>query len=273
MTIVPPNNNQASLPQQQVANYKNQQLGGVLSGNPGTQVQPGSQSPGSSVLAGLNTGYNDAQQNATDALTAFQQQHQANQQQVDALNQQRAVREAQAQQQAIGSQQQAGGGSWGGSAQPDWQNVNSGGVMGASGHAVGGGYTHAEWGGNASLSKARNEALSKAFSYVGDRYVLGGTSHAGIDCSGLVMAVYDAFGYGKYVDSHNARIQGQSIPGVRTSVRNLVPGDIVAWNDGSHIAIYAGNGMIVAAASPGEGVKYQPVWGNVTGIHLTLPGE
>lgn len=139
--------------------------------------------------------------------------------------------------------------------------------------ARGGGYSHAEWAGDKNLSKSRNQVLADAFSYVGDRYVLGGLSHQGIDCSGLVEAIYSQFGYGQYVSSHNARIQGQVIPGVRTSVRNLVPGDIVAWNDGSHIAIYAGNGMIVAAASPGEGVKYQPVWGSVTGIHLRLPGE
>lgn len=126
---------------------------------------------------------------------------------------------------------------------------------------------------NGNLSASRNKALQTAFSYVGNRYVLGGTSHAGIDCSGLVMAVYDQFGFGKYLNSHNARLQAQEIPGVRTSVQNLRPGDIVAWRGGGHIAIYAGNGKIVAAAAPGEGVKYQNVWGDVYGIALRLPGE
>lgn len=87
------------------------------------------------------------------------------------------------------------------------------------------------------------------------------------------MAVYDKYGFGKYLNSHLAGHQAKAIPGVRTAVRNLRPGDIVAWSDGSHIAIYAGNGMIIAAAAPGEGVKYQPVWGNCYGIHLTLPGD
>jgi len=139
--------------------------------------------------------------------------------------------------------------------------------------AKGGGYSEAQWGGNKNLSASRNQALATAFSYMGDPYQLGGTSHQGIDCSGLVMAVYDQFGWGKYLNSHYVPTQMQNIPGYRTSVNNLVPGDIVVWNDGSHIAIYAGNGMIVAAAAPGEGVKYQPVWGNVTGIHIKLPGE
>jgi cell wall-associated NlpC family hydrolase len=126
---------------------------------------------------------------------------------------------------------------------------------------------------NGQLSGARNQALKTAFSYVGDPYVLGGTSHQGIDCSGLVMAVYDQFGFGRYLDSHLAGHQAAAIPGVRTAVSNLRPGDLVAWRDGSHIAIYAGNGMIVSAADYGEGVKYQPVWGNVFGIQLRLPGE
>jgi len=130
-----------------------------------------------------------------------------------------------------------------------------------------------EWVPETNLSNSRNEALETAFSYTGDPYQLGGTSHAGIDCSGLVMAVYDQFGLGQYINNHNATTQAQQIPGVRTAVSNLQPGDIVAWKDGSHIAIYAGNNMIVAAAAPGEGVKYQPVWGDVYGIHLTLPGE
>ena len=126
---------------------------------------------------------------------------------------------------------------------------------------------------NGQLSSARNQALKTAFSYVGDPYVLGGLSHRGIDCSGLVMAVYDQFGFGKYLNSHLSNRQAAAIPGVRTSVNNLRPGDIVAWRNGHHIAIYAGNGMIVAAAAPGEGVKYQRVWGDVFGIALRLPGE
>lgn len=123
------------------------------------------------------------------------------------------------------------------------------------------------------LSADRAGALRTAASYLGDNYVLGGSSHAGIDCSGLVMQVYDQYGFASYLSSHLAGHQAAAIPGVRTSVKNLQPGDIVAWSDGSHIAIYAGNGMIISAAAPGEGVKYQPVWGNCYGIHLTFPGE
>ena len=125
-----------------------------------------------------------------------------------------------------------------------------------------------------SLSAARNQALRTATSYLGDPYVLGGTSHRGIDCSGLVMAVYDQFGFGRYLDSHLAGHQARAIPGVRTSIANLRPGDLVAWNDGSHIAIYAGNGYIIEAANERVGTVRRKLWSSdVFGIALRLPGE
>lgn len=277
MTITPPaNQNPASASQQLLANYKNQQLGGMLSNNPGQmQVNPTVTAPIDPATnnTALSQGYAQSQQNAQDALTQQQQNTENNQASVDALNAQRQNQMLATQQSAQNQQlegQQAPGAS---NQNVTWTPGTNKGVEGVYDPAPGGGYSEAEWGGDKSLSNSRNEVMSDAFSYVGDPYVLGGLSHQGIDCSGLVEAIYSQFGYGNYVNNHSSRAQGQEIPGVRTSVSNLQPGDIVAWSDGSHIAIYAGNGMIVAAAAPGEGVKYQPVWGNVYGIHLTLPGE
>jgi len=74
---------------------------------------------------------------------------------------------------------------------------------------------------------------------------------------------------------HSAGWQGRNIPGVRTAVSNLQPGDIVAWKDGSHIAIYAGNGYIIDAASR-TGTTTRKLWtstDNVYGIALRLPEE
>lgn len=124
------------------------------------------------------------------------------------------------------------------------------------------------------LSSSRNQALATASSYLGSRYVLGGTSHSGIDCSGLVMMVYDQFGFGRYLDSHLAGHQARAIPGVRTRVSNLRPGDLVCWNDGSHIAIYAGGGQIIEAANERVGTVRRRLWSSdVFGIALRLPGE
>lgn len=123
------------------------------------------------------------------------------------------------------------------------------------------------------LSASRNRALQLASSYLGTRYQLGGTTYKGIDCSGLVMMVYGQLGYKL---SHSASAQGRNIPGVRTSLSNLRPGDLVAWKDGSHIAIYAGNGMIIEAANPRVGTVRRKLWAPasaVYGIALRLPGE
>lgn len=124
------------------------------------------------------------------------------------------------------------------------------------------------------LSDSRNALLKDASSYIGSNYVLGGTTKKGIDCSGLVMAVYNKLGF--KVSQHSADWQGDNIPGVRTSVKNLRPGDIVAWKDGSHIAIYAGNGEIIEAANTRVGTVKRKLWAPesaVVGIAVRLPGE
>lgn len=130
------------------------------------------------------------------------------------------------------------------------------------------------WQSDGKLSKSRNSLLQNASSYLGTKYVLGGRSYKGIDCSGLVMNVYNKLGFG--ITQHHAGVQGRTIPGVRTSVKNLRPGDIVAWKDGSHIAIYAGNGEIIEAANPRRGTLRRRIWADpsaIYGIAVRLPGE
>ena len=122
-------------------------------------------------------------------------------------------------------------------------------------------------------SGIRQQIVNTAASYAGTPYKLGGTTATGIDCSGLVMAVYNKFGMD--ISQHSAGWQGRNIPGVRTSIDNLKPGDIVAWKDGSHIAVYAGNGMIWDA-SRSRGTSLRSLWASpsqVYGIAIRLPGE
>lgn len=123
------------------------------------------------------------------------------------------------------------------------------------------------------LSQARQNVLRKTSSYQGAPYQLGGRTAKGIDCSGLVMSVYNQAGFD--ISQHSAGWQGRNIPGVRTSVNNLRPGDIVAWKDGSHIAVYAGNGQIWDS-SRSRGTSLRPLWApenQVYGIAIKLPGE
>lgn len=127
---------------------------------------------------------------------------------------------------------------------------------------------------NGKLSSSRNQLINNAKSYLGTDYQLGGTTYKGIDCSGLVMQVYNKMGFN--ITQHSAGWQGRNIPGVRTSINNLRPGDIVAWKDGSHIAIWAGNGQIIEAANPRVGTVQRRLWADpsqVIGIAVRLPGE
>lgn len=128
------------------------------------------------------------------------------------------------------------------------------------------------------LSGSRNQIMAEASSYLGSPYVFAGNTKQGIDCSGLVQQVYRKFGIQL---PRLAAQQRDAMPGVRTSnINALKPGDLVAWNDGSHVAIYAGNGYIIQAANPRQGVikslltqqvGYRP--GSVIGIQIQLPGE
>jgi cell wall-associated NlpC family hydrolase len=49
----------------------------------------------------------------------------------------------------------------------------------------------------------------------------------------------------------------------RISAAHARPGDLVFYLSGGsayHVAIYAGHGMQYAAATPHDGLRYQPVW-------------
>jgi len=121
------------------------------------------------------------------------------------------------------------------------------------------------------MSGTRAQVVNKASSYLGRRYVLGGNDYNGIDCSGLTQQVYRSVGL---QIPRLAAQQRDQVPGVRTkNIASLQPGDLIAWDDGSHVAVYAGNGEIIAAATPQLGVIRERVWGNVTGIKLRFPGE
>jgi cell wall-associated NlpC family hydrolase len=104
--------------------------------------------------------------------------------------------------------------------------------------------------------------VSVAQRYVGRaRYVEGGASPRGFDCSG-----YTAYAYAQaHVKTlpHNAEGQ-RRVKGMRRISRAAArPGDLVFYLSGGsayHVAIYAGHGMQYAAATARDGVRYQAVW-------------
>jgi NlpC/P60 family len=91
-------------------------------------------------------------------------------------------------------------------------------------------------------------------------YVDGGTSPVtGFDCSG-----YTQYAYRLAHVANLPRTAEQQRHAVRLISRPQArPGDLVFYLSGGrayHIAIYAGNGMQYAAATPQDGIKYQGVW-------------
>jgi cell wall-associated NlpC family hydrolase len=112
-------------------------------------------------------------------------------------------------------------------------------------------------------------AAALAKKLVGDRYVYGGTSPAGFDCSGLTQWVYRHTGHGKAI----ARTaEAQYLQFRRISRSQARPGDLVFFHDTSnpssyvyHVGVYEGGDDMVAAATYGQGVRLQPfTWGGNT---------
>jgi cell wall-associated NlpC family hydrolase len=109
--------------------------------------------------------------------------------------------------------------------------------------------------------------------YVGHaRYVFGGSSPHGFDCSGYTKYAY-AHADVKALP-HNSESQ-RHVRGMHEIRRkNARPGDLVFYFGGSggayHVALYTGHGMQLSAADPQEGIKRQKVWShNVEFMSIT----
>lgn len=95
-----------------------------------------------------------------------------------------------------------------------------------------------------------SDVVAYASQFVGNAYVWGGTSLTnGIDCSGFTQAVFAHFGVSLPRTSGEQRSVGQEV-----SYENAQAGDIICY--AGHVAIYMGNGQIVHASSPTNGICY-----------------
>ncbi|TSI19498.1 C40 family peptidase [Brevibacterium aurantiacum] len=111
-------------------------------------------------------------------------------------------------------------------------------------------------------SKAE-QVIGWASKGVGTPYVYGGTSQSGWDCSGYTSWVYSKVGVNLPRSSGAQKAAGQVV-----SQSEAKPGDLI-WHPG-HIGIYAGDGQMYDAGSPGSGTsKRSYSWmGDVTFIRV-----
>lgn len=91
-----------------------------------------------------------------------------------------------------------------------------------------------------------------ACQFIGNPYVWGGTSLTdGADCSGFVQSVFAHFGISLPRTTYD-----QIYAGVEVSYDQAMPGDLICYD--GHIGIYIGNGQIVNAQNPEQGIGISP---------------
>ena len=95
-----------------------------------------------------------------------------------------------------------------------------------------------------------------AMRYLGVRYVWGGASPSGFDCSGLVQYAYAQLG--KSVPHSTYALYAM---GVAVSRSQLQPGDLVFFDGLGHMGIYIGNNQMIHAPHTGDVVKISSLTG------------
>jgi len=107
-----------------------------------------------------------------------------------------------------------------------------------------------------------NTMLHAAASRVGKPYVWGATGPNSFDCSGLVQWSFARAGI-----SMPRVSQQQWFAGPHVDYKDALPGDLLFWHNDptdkrniDHVAIYAGNGMMLVAPHTGAYVEYVPVY-------------
>jgi cell wall-associated NlpC family hydrolase len=107
-------------------------------------------------------------------------------------------------------------------------------------------------------SKAGARALAFALAQVGKPYQWGAQGPKAFDCSGLTS---QAWAHAGTVIPRTSQEQWAHLPHVPLQL--LRPGDLVVYFKGAtHVAVYAGNGMVVEAPRPGADVKVSPIAAN-----------
>jgi len=107
----------------------------------------------------------------------------------------------------------------------------------------------------------KNIIVKQAKHYLGGKYVWGGTTPKGFDCSGYVQYLYK-----KSHINLPRTAWSQSKQGVAVSKNNLEKGDLLFFLTDkkrgipiTHVGIYLGNGEFIHAASKKQGIIISPL--------------
>jgi len=113
---------------------------------------------------------------------------------------------------------------------------------------------------------AETVAITYAISKLGDAYVWGAAGPASFDCSGLTMMAWAQAGVSLEHYTGDQMLEGTPVDGVGT----ISPGDLVLipGTDGTlanpgHVGLYLGDGLVLSATDPAQGVIVQ-TWANFT---------
>jgi gamma-D-glutamyl-L-lysine dipeptidyl-peptidase len=103
-------------------------------------------------------------------------------------------------------------------------------------------------------SRTGAHLVAEAKRFIGLRYLWGGTSAWGFDCSGLVWNVFHTLGKTVPRDTGPQSHFGKAVTGA------LRPGDLVFYGSpATHVAIAAGNGMMIESPDSAHSVRLVPL--------------
>lgn len=113
-----------------------------------------------------------------------------------------------------------------------------------------------------SVSTAAHRVVRIAEAQRGKRYVYGAVGPSAFDCSGLVRYAYLKAGVNsKLGGGHSAAAMLRWARAHHLFSRTHPQiGDVVIYGNGSHAAIYIGNGRVISALNPRQGIR-------ITGLH------
>lgn len=112
------------------------------------------------------------------------------------------------------------------------------------------------------------DMVATAYSLLGAPYMANGTGQGGFDCSGFVQYVYSTAGI-----NISRSTWTQLYDGYPVSFESMQPGDIIIWGyngQPTHSSLYVGNGQMIHATNPTQGVILSDVyfWINGSGTSI-----